>query len=158
MRLRSAVISAVYQKSLRLSQASRSKEGASSGEVVNLMAIDAQRFMDVVTYIHMLWSAPLQIALSLYFLFDLLEGYSVLAGLGVMIVMIPINIVIAKNERACSRKLMKKKDSRIKEMNEVLNGMKVLKLYVHHSFSRHAFFFCALVVCCSGSDRTWFIL
>jgi ABC-type multidrug transport system fused ATPase/permease subunit len=141
MRLRSAVISAVYQKSLRLSQASRSKEGASSGEVVNLMAIDAQRFMDVVTYIHMLWSAPLQIALSLYFLFDLLEGYSVLAGLGVMIVMIPINIVIAKNERACSRKLMKKKDSRIKEMNEVLNGMKVLKLYVHHSFSRHAFFF-----------------
>lgn len=130
MHLRSAVISAVYQKALRTSQASRVKEGSSSGEVVNLMAIDAQRFMDVVTYIHMIWSAPLQIALSLYFLFEILKGYSVLAGVGVMVIMIPINIIIAKNERACSRKLMSKKDSRIKEMNEVLNGMKVLKLCV----------------------------
>eukprot|EP00038_Savillea_parva_P030625 m.79033 g.79033 ORF g.79033 m.79033 type:complete len:1540 (+) comp9265_c0_seq4:864-5483(+) len=129
MQLRSAVISAVYQKSLRLSQAARTKEGSSSGEVVNLMAIDAQRFMDVVTYIHMLWSAPLQISLALVFLIDLLEPRSVLAGLAVMIVMIPINIVIAKNERSCSRKLMAKKDSRIKEMGEILNGMKVLKLY-----------------------------
>eukprot|EP00041_Stephanoeca_diplocostata_P028197 m.790864 g.790864 ORF g.790864 m.790864 type:complete len:1581 (+) comp23327_c0_seq3:295-5037(+) len=126
MRLRSAVITSVYDKSLKLSSASR--QSSTSGEIVNLMAIDAQRFMDVVTYIHMLWSAPYQISLSLYFLYKLM-GPSIFAGLGVMILMIPINGMIASKERAISRKLMRKKDGRIREMTELLNGMKVLKLY-----------------------------
>lgn len=43
------------------------------------MAVDAQRFMDLTTYINMIWSAPLQIALAIFFLWDLL-GASVLAG------------------------------------------------------------------------------
>lgn len=42
------------------------------GEIVNLMSVDAQRFMDLTAYLNMLWSAPLQIALSLYFLYQIL--------------------------------------------------------------------------------------
>lgn len=42
------------------------------GEIVNLMAVDAQRFMDLTTYLNMLWSAPLQIGLAIYFLYDIL--------------------------------------------------------------------------------------
>ena len=41
---------------------------------MNLMSVDAERFMELTTYINMLWSAPLQIALALYFLWDLLGG------------------------------------------------------------------------------------
>ena len=92
------------------------------------MAIDAQRFMDVCNYIHMLWSAPVQIALSLYFLYQQM-GSAIFAGFGVMLLLIPVNTWIAGKERAISRKLMKKKDSRIKQMNELLNGVKVMKLY-----------------------------
>ena len=44
------------------------------GEIVNLMSVDAERFMELTTYIKLLWSAPLQIALALYFLWDLLGG------------------------------------------------------------------------------------
>lgn len=40
------------------------------GEIVNLMSVDAQRFMDLVTYINMVWSAPLQVVLALYFLWQ----------------------------------------------------------------------------------------
>ena len=79
------------------------------------MAIDAQRFMDVCNYIHMLWSAPVQIALSLYFLYQEM-GSAIFAGFGVMLLLIPVNTWIAGKERAISRKLMKKKDSRIKQM------------------------------------------
>nr|CAB3219630.1 multidrug resistance-associated protein 1-like [Phallusia mammillata] len=46
-----------------------------------------------------------------------------------MIVMIPINGVIIKHMRNISMKNMKIKDQRIKLMNEILNGIKVLKLY-----------------------------
>jgi ABC-type multidrug transport system fused ATPase/permease subunit len=126
MRVRSGVMTAVYDKSLRLSNASR--QSSTSGEIVNLMAIDAQRFMDVCNYIHMLWSAPVQIALSLYFLYQEMQS-AIFAGFGVMLLLIPVNTWIAGKERAISRKLMTKKDSRIKQMNELLNGVKVMKLY-----------------------------
>lgn len=38
--------------------------------MVNLMSVDAQRFMDLITYINMIWSAPLQVVLALYFLWQ----------------------------------------------------------------------------------------
>jgi len=81
---------------LRLSSAAR--RTSTVGEIVNLMAVDAQRFMDLMTYIHTIWSGPFQIALSLYFLWQTL-GPSILAGFGVMVLLIPINAVIAKKSR-----------------------------------------------------------
>jgi ABC transporter transmembrane region len=63
------------------------------------MAVDAQRFMELTTYLNMLWSAPFQMIVCLYFLWTIL-GPSVLAGVAVMILMIPINAVIAKKSRA----------------------------------------------------------
>lgn len=77
LRIRTALVGAIYKKALRLSNAARKE--STVGEIVNLMAVDAQRFMDLTTYINMLWSAPLQIGLALFFLWDLL-GPSVLAG------------------------------------------------------------------------------
>ncbi|XP_076072760.1 multidrug resistance-associated protein 1-like isoform X1 [Mytilus galloprovincialis] len=126
MRLRTSIIAAVYNKMLKLSSSAR--RTATVGEIVNLMAVDAQRFMDLMTYFHTIWSGPFQIALSLYFLWQLL-GPSILAGFGVMVLLIPINAVIAKKNRDLQMKQMRLKDSRIKLMNEVLNGIKVLKLY-----------------------------
>ena len=43
MKVRSALISTIYRKSLRL--ANESKKDTTTGEIVNLMSIDVQRFM-----------------------------------------------------------------------------------------------------------------
>ncbi|XP_018907576.2 multidrug resistance-associated protein 1 isoform X5 [Bemisia tabaci] len=126
LRIRTALISAIYRKALRISSASRKE--STVGEIVNLMAVDAQRFMDLLTYLNMIWSAPLQITLAVYFLWGIL-GPSVLAGLAVMIVMIPINAVVAAKVKTLQIKQMKYKDERVKLMNEILAGIKVLKLY-----------------------------
>lgn len=126
LRIRTALISAIFQKSLTLSNAARKE--STVGEIVNLMAVDAQRFMDLVTYLNMLWSAPLQISLAIYFLWQIL-GPSVLSGLAVMIILIPVNGVIANKAKNLQIKQMKNKDERVKLMNEILNGIKVLKLY-----------------------------
>ena len=69
-------------------------------------------------YFHMIWSAPLQIALAMYLLWQVL-GVSSLAGLGVMVLMIPLNGYIARKTRQLQVKQMAQKDSRIKEVNEV---------------------------------------
>ncbi|XP_063866337.1 multidrug resistance-associated protein 1-like isoform X3 [Scylla paramamosain] len=126
LRMRTGIISAVYGKAMRIS--SSAKKESTVGEIVNLMSVDAQRFMDITTYINMLWSAPMQIILAIYFLWNLL-GPSVLAGLAVMIVLIPINGFIANQTKKLQIKQMKLKDERVKLMNEILNGIKVLKLY-----------------------------
>jgi len=64
------------------------------GEIVNLMSVDAQRLQHVTGYLWVVWSAPLQIVIAVYFLWSLL-GVSVLAGLALLILLIPVNVVIA---------------------------------------------------------------
>ncbi|GCC18894.1 hypothetical protein chiPu_0018109 [Chiloscyllium punctatum] len=126
MRLRTAIVGAIYRKSLVITNSA--KRSSTVGEIVNLMSVDAQRFMDLTGFLNMLWSAPLQICLALYFLWQYL-GPSVLAGVAVMILLIPFNAVIAMKSRSFQVQQMQHKDARIKLMNEILNGIKVLKLY-----------------------------
>ncbi|XP_032086464.1 multidrug resistance-associated protein 1-like isoform X2 [Thamnophis elegans] len=126
MRLKTAVIGAIYRKALVITNSAR--KTSTVGEIVNLMSVDAQRFMDLATYINMVWSAPFQVMLALYLLWQNL-GPSVLAGVAVMLLLVPVNAVIAMKTKAYQVAHMKSKDSRIKLMNEILNGIRVLKLY-----------------------------
>lgn len=126
LRMRSALTSALFRKSLNLS--SKSRKELSVGETVNLMSIDSQRIMDVISSLNLLWSAPLTIILSIYSLWDYL-GPSSLAGLMVMVLIIPINAWLSAKMKKYQTMNMKNKDNRMKAMNEVLDGIKVLKLY-----------------------------
>jgi len=60
-----------------------------------------------------------------YFLWQLL-GPSALAGLFVMIVLIPINGAVATKSRNFRVKQMKNKDERTKLMNEIFSRIKVM--------------------------------
>jgi len=110
-------------KALKISNTAR--KSFTTGEIVNLMAVDAHRFIDVITYLNLIWSAPFQIALAVYFLWQIL-GPSVLAGLFLMIVLIPINSAVATKSKALQVIQMKNKDDRAKLMNEILSGIKVM--------------------------------
>ncbi|KAI8611102.1 P-loop containing nucleoside triphosphate hydrolase protein [Chytriomyces sp. MP71] len=126
MRVKAAVITAIYQKALRLSPAARQK--STVGEIVNLMSVDAGRIGDLTTYFHIIWSGPLQICLALYFLYYTL-GVSIFAGVAIMLIMIPINGTLASYSRRLNKIQMGNKDKRTKLMDELLNGIKVIKLY-----------------------------
>ncbi|XP_054168602.1 multidrug resistance-associated protein 1-like [Oppia nitens] len=126
MRIRTCLVAAIYRKSLRLSNTAKTE--STTGEIVNLMAVDAQRFIEMTQFINLIWSAPLQIVLAVYFLWQEL-GISVLGGLAVMAFMVPINGYLTKVSKKLQIKQMKLKDERVKAMNEILSGIKVLKLY-----------------------------
>ena len=51
--IRTALISSIYRKALRISSAA--KRQSTVGEIVNLMAVDAHRFFEMVPYLHVLW-------------------------------------------------------------------------------------------------------
>ncbi|OQV17365.1 Canalicular multispecific organic anion transporter 2 [Hypsibius exemplaris] len=126
MQIRAAIIASVYRKSLLITSAE--KRTSNLGEIVNLMSVDAQRLSDLMMYVNLIWSAPLQIAISLYFLWDVL-GVAVFAGLAVLVLTMPLNWFLAKRNKTIQVGQMKYKDSRIRAITEVLNGIKVLKLY-----------------------------
>uniref|UniRef100_A0A914LQE5 Uncharacterized protein n=2 Tax=Meloidogyne incognita TaxID=6306 RepID=A0A914LQE5_MELIC len=126
MNVRSILTSAIYKKALLLSSNARTKR--TIGEIVNLMTVDIQRFQDMASWINFMWSAPFQVLLSLFFLFQLL-GISVLAGLICLVAFIPINAKLSLAMRKYQQKQMTLKDERLKLMNEILNGIKVFKLY-----------------------------
>lgn len=126
MRIRAALTSAIYQKALNLSSSARQQR--TTGEIVNLMSVDTQRIMDLMPYFHIIWSGPLQICLAMVSLYQLM-GVSIFAGVAVLIIMIPINSLLAVKSRKYQRMQMKNKDERMKLMDEILNGIKVIKLY-----------------------------
>ncbi|XGW32574.1 hypothetical protein V3C99_017265 [Haemonchus contortus] len=126
MNIRSVLTSAVYSKAMNLSNNAR--KNRTTGEIVNLMSVDIQRLQDMTTFVMLFWSAPLQVILSIVFLWRIL-GVAVIAGLVILVAMVPINSYISVKMRNCQVKQMKHKDERLKMMSEVLNGIKVLKLY-----------------------------
>ena len=74
---------------------SNSRRITTSGETVNLMAVDAQRVMRLVETLNQLWSAPFQICVAIYFLYVTM-GVAVMAGLGTLLLLVPLNLLITR--------------------------------------------------------------
>jgi len=125
LRIRTAIVLAVYRKALKLSASER--QTRTLGEITNLISIDASRLQDLMNYMNSLWSSPLQIALSLFFLWGEL-GASSLGGVAVILGMTPVTKWIAQYMGRLQKILMKAKDKRIELNSEVLSGIKVIKL------------------------------
>ena len=125
LRLRTSVIMAVFKKSLNLSPSERGSK--SSGEITNLMSVDAQRLQDLTPYLHAVWYSFLQIGLAIYFLWGEL-GPSCLGGVAVIVTMMPVTKKLGRYLGKMQKGLMKSKDERLKLNTEILSGVKVIKL------------------------------
>ena len=126
VRTRIALVTAVYQKAFRLSNDSRQK--STIGEMVNLMSTDSHRLMEVALDLHIVWAGPLQIIVAIALLYRVL-GPAVFAGIGVILLVIPTAALSSKKMDKFQRNQMKAKDSRIRLLNEILSGIKVIKLF-----------------------------
>lgn len=125
LRVRTAVVVAVYRKALKLSSSER--QGRSVGQIVNLISTDAQRIQSLMTYLHATWYSFVQIGLALYFLW-LQLGPSCLGGVAIIFIMVPITRAVASWMGGLQKWLMKAKDERVELNNECLGSMKVIKM------------------------------
>lgn len=124
LRVRSAVVVAVYRKALVLSSGER--QTRTLGEITNLTSIDAQRLQELTSYLHALWYSPLQIALALFFLWRQM-GPSSFGGVLIIMIMIPVTKTVAQWMGAKQKLLMYAKDRRVEVNAEVLSNMKIIK-------------------------------
>ncbi|XP_073928987.1 multidrug resistance-associated protein 1-like isoform X2 [Castor canadensis] len=125
-KIKTAVVGLIYKKALHLSNVSQKR--FSTGEIINLMSTDAQQLMDLTANLNLLWSAPFQILMAISLLWQEL-GAAVLAGVAVLVLVIPINALVAMRVKRLKKSQTKNKDKQIKLLKEILHGIKILKLY-----------------------------
>ncbi|KAG1888634.1 ABC transporter type 1, transmembrane domain-containing protein [Suillus subluteus] len=126
MRVRAGLVTAIYKKSLVLSSDERGNRA--SGDIVNLMSVDASRLQDLCTYGLIAISGPFQITLAFVSLYNLL-GWSAFVGVAIMIFSIPLNTTIARMLKKMQEQQMKNRDQRTRLMSELLANIKSIKLY-----------------------------
>ncbi|XP_018491426.1 ABC transporter C family member 7 isoform X2 [Raphanus sativus] len=123
--MRSVLVSMIYEKGLTLP--CHSNQGHTSGEIINLMTVDAERISAFSWYMHDPWILVLQINLALLILYRSLGLGSIVAFAATFLVMLG-NIPLAKLEEKFQGNLMESKDERMKKTSEVLLNMRILKL------------------------------
>ncbi|CAL5096709.1 unnamed protein product [Urochloa decumbens] len=126
MRMRSAVMSAIYEKQLRLSGEARARRGA--GEVTNYIAVDAYRLGEFPFWLHCAWCMPLQLCLAVAMLFWATGGAGALPGLIPLAACGVLNVPLARTLQRCQARFMEAQDERQRATAEVLGAMKIVKL------------------------------
>ena len=96
--------------------------------MVNLISINAQSFTEIAYHANMLWFSSMTVIITLAMLWYTL-GISAFAGVLIMIILIPVTSVISNKCKQLQTKKLKLQDTRIKTINEMLIGIKVIKLY-----------------------------
>jgi len=127
VRMQSMLVSMIYAKGLTLSCQSKTKEGHSSGEIINLMTVDAGRIGEFCSYMHDPWVAVLQVSLALFILHRSV-GVASVAALAATVVVMLLNHPLASLQEKFQAKLMEFKDKRMKATSEILMNMRILKL------------------------------
>jgi hypothetical protein len=90
------------------------------------MQIDANKLMWSAFYLHWMWSAPLQLVICTYLLYQQL-GPAAFVSLGIMLAMGPINVFVMKVAVKFQRLTMERRDTRVKILTELLQVENVLE-------------------------------
>lgn len=118
--VKTALISAVYKKSLRLSAENNQKYG--KGYILNLVNVDCESVSKAWELIHQVWSIPVQLVTVTVFLSRLL-GISAWASIGVLFFSLFLLImVVPVFMRKAAPGFLRLGDLRLKNIREVLDG------------------------------------
>ncbi|KAM9674349.1 ATP-binding cassette sub-family C member 4-like isoform 2-T3 [Dama dama] len=125
MRLRVAMCHMIYRKALRLSSSAMGK--TTTGQIVNLLSNDVNRFDQVMMFLHYLWVGPLQ-SIAVTALLWMEIGISCLAGMAVLIMLLLLQSCFGKLFSSLRSKTTAFTDDRIRTMSEVITGIRAIKM------------------------------
>ncbi|XP_053113746.1 ATP-binding cassette sub-family C member 9 isoform X2 [Hemicordylus capensis] len=135
--LRGALLAMIYNKMLRLSTSNLSMGEMTLGQINNLVAIETNQLMWFLFLCPNLWAMPVQIIMGVILLYYLLDR-SALVGAAVIVLLAPIQYFIATKLAEAQKSTLDYSTERLKKTNEILKGIKLLKLYAwEHIFCRN---------------------
>ncbi|KAL7753538.1 hypothetical protein RI367_001313 [Sorochytrium milnesiophthora] len=124
LKARTVIITAAFEKSLKLSSTAR--QTWNSGKVVNVIATDTYRLDMVMPYLHMIWACPIQVLVAAILLI-IYMGPTALVGVAILAVFVPVQAKAMAFVTTVRRASQLMTDKRVKLVNELLQGMKIVK-------------------------------
>ncbi|XP_065933452.1 ATP-binding cassette sub-family C member 4-like isoform X1 [Magallana gigas] len=126
LKMKVAVASLIYRKILKMS--SWSKHSTTSGKIINHLSTDLDKFLYAVENFHFCWIGPLEIVAILYLLYQQIGLVSLLT-LAVTLVLLPLQFMLGWICGKLRMKIGAAGDKRIHLMNQIITGMRVIKMY-----------------------------
>ncbi|XP_034300532.2 ATP-binding cassette sub-family C member 4-like [Magallana gigas] len=126
LKMKVAVASLIYRKILKMS--SWSKHSTTSGKIINHLSTDLDKFSYAVENFHFCWLGPLEIVAILYLLYQQIGLVSLLT-LAVTLVLLPLQFMLGWIYGKLRIKIGAAGDKRIHLMNQIIAGMRVIKMY-----------------------------
>ncbi|KAJ3129519.1 Multidrug resistance-associated protein 1 [Physocladia obscura] len=126
VRVKAALINAIYKKSLTLSSKSRRK--FSAGKINSLVGSDTVSIIGFIESLNKVWSMPLQVGLSLYFVAGYL-GASTGVATGVFVGLGIVSTLLSAPLGTGFKAYMTALDKRTSVLREFLYGVKVVKYH-----------------------------
>ncbi|KAI4537674.1 hypothetical protein MG293_012537 [Ovis ammon polii] len=145
----------IYNKIMHLSTSNLSMGEMTAGQICNLVAIDTNQLMWFFFLCPNLWAMPVQVSLfsnSVKYQLDKQQtaqkiivgvillyyilGISALIGAAVIIVLAPVQYFVATKLSQAQRSTLEYSNERLKQTNEMLRGIKLLKLYAWENIFR----------------------
>ena len=117
----------IYKKILQACPSSFTQR-ATEGEIVNFVQVDSMRLSWMIMTSPNIFINPIQILAYGYLLFDFFS-YSFFAGLGILLIFFGINYKITQLFHFYQKKMLAKKDIRMRASTETFENIKILKLY-----------------------------
>eukprot|EP01040_Poterioochromonas_malhamensis_P013766 gene13766-15176_t len=126
LQFRNILIYVIYRKSLRLSPAAR--QVSSTGQIINMFSNDTSQLQRFMYFFNVMALAFPTIGVCLYLVYQQMEE-ATFVGLALIIIVMPMTGVIMGTLNYLRRKKVLFTDIRVKLMNEVLSGIRIIKYY-----------------------------
>ncbi|XP_065162760.1 probable multidrug resistance-associated protein lethal(2)03659 [Atheta coriaria] len=127
MRCRIACCSLMYRKLLKLSKASLNQ--TATGQMINLMSNDVQRFEFFCSFLHYIWIMPIQAVVASYLMWDSVGWPAVVGVLTIAVQAIPLQGYLSKLQGSYRSEIAGRTDYRVKIMSEITSGIQIIKMY-----------------------------
>lgn len=126
LRIKTSCMGLVYRKSLRLRTGTLNTK--LNGKIVNLITNDVQHIEEMVYFLPYFIISPLQTIVVIYILIEKVDKFF-LSGLFILLSFIPMQIISGKLFSFFKNKAVKETDSRISLTSEVIEAIKIIKMY-----------------------------
>ncbi|GMT32179.1 hypothetical protein PFISCL1PPCAC_23476, partial [Pristionchus fissidentatus] len=126
MGIKCGVSGLIIEKGVKLS--SSALHQTTVGHLVNILSTDVAKFDTGFIFIHYMWVGPVLLLSYGYVIWQFI-GVSCLAGFAVIVVLLPLQAFFGRMMGTFRRTTAQRSDKRISVMSEILNGIKVIKMY-----------------------------
>ncbi|XP_041788758.1 ATP-binding cassette subfamily C member 4 [Anopheles merus] len=126
-RMRIACCSLIYRKTLRMSRKAAGQTPA--GYMINLLSNDVSRLDYGFIYVHYVWVLPFQACFTCYLIWRRVQWAAIVGVVGLLVKTIPVQTGLSRLSSIIRMRVAKKTDQRVGIMNELIQGIQVIKMY-----------------------------